>query len=125
VCARLLVALQANSEKGQATVVIRCKGRGGHGSIPLNADNALVRASEVVSRLGAYWAPTVVTEEWRSFAWSLDMPWLLRLCLTSRWTLTWIVRLLVRLQSPFGPVAHALTRMTMSPNHVKVCCVVP
>lgn len=42
-------------------VEITLKGRPGHGSIPTAADNALVRAAEVVTRVHAYEAPTVIT----------------------------------------------------------------
>lgn len=62
----------------------------------------------------------MVTEEWRSFVWGLDVPWLLRLLLTSRLLLRPIVALLLRLGSPLGPIAHALTRTTLSPNNLLV-----
>lgn len=42
-------------------VEITLKGRPGHGSIPTAADNALVRAAEVVARVHDYQAPTVIT----------------------------------------------------------------
>ena len=42
-------------------VEITLKGRPGHGSIPTAADNALVRAADVVARVHAYQAPTVIT----------------------------------------------------------------
>jgi Peptidase dimerisation domain len=39
-------------------LTISCSGRAGHGSIPRNADNALVRAAEVVTHLHAYSTPS-------------------------------------------------------------------
>lgn len=40
---------------------VTLRGRPGHGSVPRAADNALVRAAEVVRRVHAYSAPTVIT----------------------------------------------------------------
>jgi hypothetical protein len=62
----------------------------------------------------------VVTEEWSSFVWRLDVPWVIRALLTSRRLLPWVIRLLLRLKHPLGPVAHALTRTSFSPNNVLV-----
>lgn len=42
-------------------VEITLRGRSGHGSVPRAADNALVRAADVVRRVKKYEAPTVIT----------------------------------------------------------------
>ena len=62
----------------------------------------------------------VVTEDWSSFVWNLEAPWLLRYCLTSPWLAAPTIRTLLWLKSPLGPLAHALTRMTIAPNHIQV-----
>lgn len=111
--------LQANAEKGLATVEIRCKGTPGHGSMPMGGDNALAKASGVVTALSNYWAPTVVTKQWASMVSKMDVPKILAVFLQSSWVLAFVIRLLLYLKHPLGPGAHALTRMTMSPNHVK------
>jgi acetylornithine deacetylase/succinyl-diaminopimelate desuccinylase-like protein len=53
---------------------IVCKGRAGHASIPTSADNALVRASEVIYRLGNFWAPSV-SLAWGNWTRSLCAQW--------------------------------------------------
>ncbi|CAM9421901.1 unnamed protein product, partial [Sphacelaria rigidula] len=52
---------QSTSEKGTAIVEVCLRGRPGHGSVPKAADNALVRAAEVVQKIARYEAPTVIT----------------------------------------------------------------
>ncbi|CAN0577558.1 unnamed protein product, partial [Laminaria digitata] len=47
--------------KGTTKIEVTVRGRPGHGSVPKSADNALVRAAEVVRRLDEYEAPTVIT----------------------------------------------------------------
>lgn len=47
-----------------------------------------------------------------------DAPWFVRLCLTSTWLAPSFIRFLLWLKHPLGPAAHALTRLTLSPNHL-------
>eukprot|EP00611_Tribonema_gayanum_P010687 TRINITY_DN2075_c0_g1_i2.p1 TRINITY_DN2075_c0_g1~~TRINITY_DN2075_c0_g1_i2.p1 ORF type:complete len:350 (+),score=98.10 TRINITY_DN2075_c0_g1_i2:186-1235(+) len=109
---------QAVAEKGRMNLQITCSGRGGHGSIPLSADNALLRAARVALALQQYRPPVVIGPEWRAFMRSLDMPWVLKWAL-SFWPLVpLVVALLRRLGTPLAPMAHALTTMTISPNLV-------
>jgi len=89
----------AVGEKAPLGVQIVCEGRQGHGSVPLNADNALARASNIVLKLHNH---------------------------KSR------VQILNSSQNPdvrkIAPLAHSLTSMTLSPNHLtgtEKCNVVP
>eukprot|EP00903_Cladosiphon_okamuranus_P015751 g14537.t1 len=107
---------QSTAEKGMTTVEVMLKGRPGHGSIPSAADNALVRASEVVAKVHAYQAPTVITPEWQSFVAALQLPGSLGWLLVSTTMLPLALRVLRKVGSPLAPVAHASTRLTMSPN---------
>ena len=107
-----------NGEKGMASLEVLCKGIPGHGSLPLNGDNALVKAAEVIKCLADYWAPTIITPEWRNVISASDAPWIVRACLKSTWLAQPFIRFLLWLKHPLGPVAHALTRLTLSPNHL-------
>ncbi len=53
-------------EKGIAWRRLRVKGTPGHGSMPFDADNALVKAAGVVQRLAEYRSPARVHEYWRA-----------------------------------------------------------
>lgn len=107
-----------NGEKGMASLEVICKGTPGHGSMPLNGDNALVKAAGVVKCLADYWTPTLITPEWRNLMAASDAPWLVRACLTSAWFASPFIHFLLWVGHPLGPVAHALTRLTLSPNHM-------
>jgi acetylornithine deacetylase/succinyl-diaminopimelate desuccinylase-like protein len=50
------VYLVATAEKGVTTATVRARGRAGHGSTP-TADNAVVRVSQAVARLGTHTFP--------------------------------------------------------------------
>ena len=54
-------------EKGVAWRRLRVKGTPGHGSMPYGADNALVKAAQVVSRLADYRPSPYVDELWKGF----------------------------------------------------------
>ncbi|HKW91726.1 MAG TPA: M20/M25/M40 family metallo-hydrolase [Methylomirabilota bacterium] len=60
-------------EKGVAWRRLRVKGTPGHGSMPYGADNALVKAAQVVSRLADYRPSPYVDELWRRFVATLDL----------------------------------------------------
>lgn len=107
---------QSTAEKGTSKVEVTLRGRPGHGSVPKSADNALVRAAEVVRRLDEYEAPTVITPEWRGFVKALQLPPPLGWLLTFGPLLPVVLKVLLRAGSPVAPVGHALTRLTMSPN---------
>ena len=60
-------------EKGVAWRRLRVKGTPGHGSMPYGADNALVKAAHVVSRLADYRPAPYVGDLWTAFVGSLDL----------------------------------------------------
>jgi acetylornithine deacetylase/succinyl-diaminopimelate desuccinylase-like protein len=60
-------------EKGVAWRRLRVKGTPGHGSTPYRADNALVKAAKIVTRLAEYRPAPYVDELWRGFVGSLDL----------------------------------------------------
>jgi len=61
-------------EKGAVWSNIRVRGTPGHGSMPFRTDNALVKAAEVVRRLSEYESETHITDIWRRFVESADLP---------------------------------------------------
>jgi acetylornithine deacetylase/succinyl-diaminopimelate desuccinylase-like protein len=60
-------------EKGVAWRRLRVKGTPGHGSMPYGADNALVKAARVVTRLADYRPAPYVDDLWTVFVGSLDV----------------------------------------------------
>jgi acetylornithine deacetylase/succinyl-diaminopimelate desuccinylase-like protein len=60
-------------EKGVAWRRLRVKGTPGHGSMPYGANNALVKAAQVVSRLADYRPSPYVDELWRAFVATLQL----------------------------------------------------
>ncbi len=54
-------------EKGVAWRRLRIKGTPGHGSMPYGANNALIKAAQVVTRLGEYRPSPYVDDVWRGF----------------------------------------------------------
>eukprot|EP00742_Colponemidia_sp_Colp-10_P005653 GILJ01006043.1.p1 GENE.GILJ01006043.1~~GILJ01006043.1.p1 ORF type:complete len:501 (+),score=75.26 GILJ01006043.1:50-1552(+) len=110
--------MMASGEKGSVTVTITAKGKSGHGSLPANADNALIRMSNIVQRIANYEPPTVVTPEWISFVNALDISTVKKWLLTSATTLPFIRKQLLSAKNPLGPLADASTKLTMSPNHL-------
>src|SRR5262245_9174954 len=60
-------------EKGVAWRRLRVQGTPGHGSMPYGADNALVKAAHIVSRLADYRPAPYVDELWQGFVASLGV----------------------------------------------------
>ena len=60
-------------EKGVAWRRLRVRGTPGHGSMPYGANNALVKAAQVVSRLAEYRPSPYVDDLWRGFIATLDL----------------------------------------------------
>ena len=60
-------------EKGVAWRKLRVKGTPGHGSMPYGADNALVKAAKIITRLADYRPSPYVDDLWAGFVRTLDL----------------------------------------------------
>ncbi len=74
-------------EKGSAWTRLRVKGTPGHGSMPLHADNAAVKAGAVLGRIAAYRPPARIHDLWSRFIDGLGLSAAQRIALTHRRTL--------------------------------------
>jgi hypothetical protein len=59
---------------------------------------------------------TVLGPEWRGFISGLDLPAVLRILLLLPYIAPLVIALLIRLKSPLGPVAHAMTQLSLTPT---------
>ena len=102
------------AEKGSAWTKLIVHGTAGHGSTPLIADNALVRAAEVVRRLAAYRPLAVIHDTWREYVKAMEFDPELEATLLDPARITdWAV---AHPDRGFAADCHACTHMTMSPN---------
>jgi acetylornithine deacetylase/succinyl-diaminopimelate desuccinylase-like protein len=81
--------------------------------MPYQSDNALVKAAEIITRLGKYKAPLRLHSIWRQFVDGLDLPAASRLALTTAATFDMA---LDRAPEGTAPMLYAATRTTFSPN---------
>ena len=101
------------AEKGSQWTRLRVKGTPGHGSMPYLSDNAVVKASEIVTRIARYKAPLHLQELWRGFIEGLELPVIQRTALTTPATFD---AALDRAPDGTQPMFYAATRTTLSPN---------
>jgi acetylornithine deacetylase/succinyl-diaminopimelate desuccinylase-like protein len=100
-------------EKGVAWRRLRVKGTPGHGSMPYGADNALVKAAHVISRLADYQPAPYVDDLWAAFVASLDVDPGVKAALTDPSRVDeWIGKL----PPALGKLAWSNTHTTFSPN---------
>ena len=101
------------AEKGSQWTRLRVRGTPGHGSMPYQSDNALVKAAEIITRVGKYKAPLRLHSIWRQFVDGLDLPAASRLALSNAATFDMALD-----RGPEGtaPMFYAATRTTFSPN---------
>jgi acetylornithine deacetylase/succinyl-diaminopimelate desuccinylase-like protein len=105
-----------SGEKGIAWHRLRVKGTPGHGSMPFGTDNALVKAAEVVRRLAEYRPRARITETWKAYTATLDVPDEVRAALVDPER---VYDACGRLEDQrVAKLAHACTHMTFSPNVV-------
>ena len=101
------------AEKGIGWRRLTVKGTPGHGSMPWQADNALVKAAEVVRRFHEYQPTPQITEYWTAFVESMGLDDLGRQALLDPGR----VREAIELLDPrTARYAHACTHTTFSPN---------
>ena len=103
-------------EKGCFWAVVTVHGTPGHGSQPYGADNALVKAAEVVRRLAEHDVPAEVTDTWRQFVDGLELP---REVAEPLLDPTRIADVLGTLPIGMARQFHACTHTTMSTNLVR------
>ena len=99
-------------EKGTMGSRLRVTGTPGHGSMPFGSDNALVKAGEVVRRLGAYEPATRISEQWRAFVDAFGMPPEMSEPLLTEDGFAQTCAGL----GPIGKLAHACTHTTLTPT---------
>jgi acetylornithine deacetylase/succinyl-diaminopimelate desuccinylase-like protein len=100
-------------EKGVAWRRLRVGGTPGHGSMPYGADNALVKAAQVVSRLADYRPAPYVDELWATFVGSLDVAAELKAALVDP---ARVEESISRLPPALAKLAWSVTHTTFSPN---------
>jgi acetylornithine deacetylase/succinyl-diaminopimelate desuccinylase-like protein len=103
-------------EKGCYWSTITVKGTPGHGSQPWRADNALVKAAEVVRRIAAYAPATDINDIWRRFVAGIDIPEDLARGLLSADD---FMHTIEHLPAGMARQFHACTHTTFSPNIVR------
>ena len=102
-------------EKGLAWRRLTVRGTPGHGSMPFGADNALIKAAEVVRRLAAFRPAAHIDDIWRAKVAAMDLSDELRDGLLSTETL---FSTLESMPVPVARMCHAETHTTFSPNVV-------
>jgi acetylornithine deacetylase/succinyl-diaminopimelate desuccinylase-like protein len=103
-------------EKGVAWRRLRVRGTPAHGSMPYGADNAVVKAAEVVRRLAAYAPRAAVSDLWRDYVDAFDLDDVIRAGLADADRADDAV---AAIDDPrIAKLAHACTHMTFSPNVV-------
>jgi acetylornithine deacetylase/succinyl-diaminopimelate desuccinylase-like protein len=100
-------------EKGICWCRLRVHGTPGHGSRPLRADNALVKAAEVVTRLAGHRTSASITQAWRRWVAGMGFEPAIAEALVDP-TRVW--EALDLLPPALAGTAHALTHLTVSPN---------
>lgn len=100
-------------EKGLAWRRLRVRGTPGHGSMPYGADNALVKAAEIVRRLAEYRTAPHLGTTWHAFVDTLSLPAPLREAMLDPAT---VYDSIESLPAPAARICHALSHTTMSPN---------
>ena len=101
------------AEKGTYWCRLLVKGTPGHGSMPYKTDNAIVKAAEIVRRLGAYRPEAKIHDIWRGFVESMNMDAELASMLLDPVALD---ELLDGAEVGVARMLNAATRTTFSPN---------
>ncbi len=108
-----LYVLINNSEKGVNWRNIKVKGTPGHGSRPYKADNALIKAAEVVRRIHAYAPAAQIDKQWNDRVDSLQVSEELRKRLKDPISIS---DGLAEMELGEAKLLHACSHTTLSPN---------
>ena len=103
------------AEKGAGGARLTVRGTPGHGSMPLGADNALLKAAEVLRRLGAHRPAPQLDDLWVGLLDALGMEGEMRAALMDP-ERVWDTA--VALGELGGKMLHACSHMSISPNIV-------
>jgi len=102
-------------EKGIAWRRLRVSGTPGHGSMPLGADNALIKAAEVIRRLSVYRPGAAIGEIWKARVATMPLPDDVKAGLLDP---ARIWETMEALPLAVARTCHAQTHTTFSPNVV-------
>jgi len=102
-------------EKGIAWRRLRISGTPSHGSMPFGADNALIKAAEVVRRLSEYRPSAQISDVWKAQVAAMNLPDELRAGLVDP---SRIWETIETLPPALARTCHAQTHTTFSPNVV-------
>jgi acetylornithine deacetylase/succinyl-diaminopimelate desuccinylase-like protein len=100
-------------EKGVAWRRLRVKGTPGHGSMPYGADNALVKAAHVITRLADYRPAPYVDDLWSAFVRSLGLDPVIKAALADP---ARVDDAIAALPPGLAKFAWSATHTTFSPN---------
>jgi len=100
-------------EKGLAWRRLRVHGTPGHGSMPYESDNALVKAAKIVQRLGEYRPTAKIGDTWRAQVDAMNIPAELKASLLDP---ARVYDAISTMPVPVARSCHALTHTTFSPN---------
>jgi acetylornithine deacetylase/succinyl-diaminopimelate desuccinylase-like protein len=100
-------------EKGLAWRRLRITGTPGHGSAPFGADNAIVKAAEIVRRLSEYRTSPNITDIWLAQLDAMKLPEELKAAMRDPDS---AFDAIGTLPTPVARACHALTHTTISPN---------
>jgi acetylornithine deacetylase/succinyl-diaminopimelate desuccinylase-like protein len=100
-------------EKGVAWRRLRVKGTPGHGSMPYNADNALIKAAQVILRLADYRPGPYVDDLWTRFVRTLGLDPAAKAALADP---ARVDEAIAALPAPLAKYAWSATHTTFSPN---------
>src|SRR5215472_15789478 len=100
-------------EKGVAWRRLRVKGTPGHGSMPYGADNALIKAAHVVTRLAEYRPAPYVSDLWRGVVGALDLDATVKDALVDP---SRVDEAIAKLPASLARAAWSATHTTFSPN---------
>ena len=102
-------------EKGLAWRRLRVRGTPGHGSMPFGADNALIKAAEIVRRLAAFRPAAHIDDIWRAQVDAMNLPDDIKDGLRAPDRI-WAT--MEQLPTRVARTCHAHTHTTLSPNVV-------
>jgi len=100
-------------EKGLAWRRLRVTGTPGHGSMPFGADNALVKAAEVVRRLAEFRTSPNISDTWRTQVQAMNLSDEMKAAMIDP---ARVYDTIATLPTPIARSCHALTHTTISPN---------